>query len=156
MNLALVGLCFLMVAAQSPGTPQKSIDPPAATTTTKAQQEVISLSKQKWQWMSERNVDALSGLFHEDAVFVHMGGTMSRSQELDVIRSGGIHYKQADIQEVSVKVIGTTAILLNRIRLVAVVGGNEVTNPFVVTEVYVQQNGAWKLGSLSFTRLLTP
>ena len=33
----------------------------------------------------------------------------------------------------------TTAILLNRIRLVAVVGGNEVTNPFVVTEVYVQQ-----------------
>ena len=40
-----------------------------------------------------------------------------------------------------------------RIRLVAVVGGNEVTNPFVVTEVYVQQGGTWKLGSLSFTRL---
>jgi hypothetical protein len=34
---------------------------------------------------------------------------------------------------------GTTAILLNKIRLVAVVGGNEVTNPFVVTEVYVQE-----------------
>ena len=53
-------------------------------------------------------------------------------------------------------IIGTTAILLNRIRLDAVVGGNEVTNPFVVTEVYVQQDGSWKLGSLSFTRLLTP
>jgi len=25
----------------------------------------------------------------------------------------------------------------------------------MVTEVYVQQNGKWKLGSLSFTRLLT-
>ena len=37
------------------------------------------------------------------------------------------------------RVIGTTAILLNRIRLVAVVGGDEVINPFVVTEVYVQQ-----------------
>ena len=52
------------------------------------------------------------------------------------------------------KIIGTAAILLNRIRLLAVVGGNEVTNPFVVTEVYVQQGGTWKLGSLSFTRLL--
>ena len=52
--------------------------------------------------------------------------------------------------------IGTTAILLNKIRLVAVVGGNEVTNPFVVTEVYVQQSGTWMLGSLSFTRLLSP
>jgi hypothetical protein len=104
--------------------------------------------------MSERNVEALSNLFHVDAVFVHMGGTMSRSQELEVIKSGGIHYKHAEIQDVSVKLIGTTAILLNRIRLVAVVGGNEVTNPFVVTEVYLQQGGTWKLGSLSFTRLL--
>lgn len=50
--------------------------------------------------------------------------------------------------------IGATAILLNKIRLVDVVGGNEVvTNPFVVTEVYVRQGGGWKLGSPSFTRL---
>ena len=79
---------------------------------------------------------------------------MSRTQELDVIRSGSIHYKQADIQDVSVRFVGTTAIVLNRIRLVAVVGGNEVTNPFVVTEVYVPVGGTWKLGSMSFTRLL--
>jgi|SRR5688500_11765375 len=155
MNLSIVGLCFLMAAVQASGAPQKPVEPPAAAApATKAQQEVISLSREKWQWMSERNVDALSALFHEDAVFVHMGGTMSRSQELEVIKSGGIHYKQAEIQDVSVKIIGATAILLNRIRLVAVVGGKEVTNPFVVTEVYVQQGGAWKLGSLSFTRLL--
>jgi len=120
-------------------------------------QEVIHLSKEKWSWMSERKVDALDALFHEEAVFVHMGATMSKDQELEVIKSGGIHYKDVDIQEVSVRFIGeATAILLNKIRLVAVVGGNEVTNPFVVTEVYVQLSGAWKLGSLSFTRLLTP
>ncbi len=121
------------------------------------EQEVINLSKEKWRWMSERKVDSLAALFDEKAVFVHMGGTMSKDQELEVIRSGRIHYKDVDIQEVSVRFIGTTtAILLNRIRLVAVVGGNEVTNPFVVTEVYVQQSGTWTLASLSFTRLLTP
>jgi hypothetical protein len=85
-----------------------------------------------------------------------MGGTMSKMQELEVIRSGGIQYKNVDIQETSVRLIGTTAIVLNKIRLVAVVGGNEVTNPFMVTEVYVQQGGTRKLASLSFTRLLTP
>ena len=120
------------------------------------EQEVINLSKEKWRWMSERNVDALDALFHEKAVFVHMGGSWGKEQELEIIKSGGIHYKQADIHEVSVNIIGTTAILLNRITLLAVVGGNEVTNPFVVTEVYVQQDGSWKLASLSFTRLLTP
>jgi hypothetical protein len=122
-----------------------------------SEQEVINLSKEKWRWMSERKVDSLDALFHEKAVFVHMGTTMSKDQELDVIRSGRIHYKDVDIQEVSVRFIGaTTAILLNKIRLVAIVGGNEVTNPFVVTEVYVQQSDTWTLASLSFTRLLTP
>jgi len=120
------------------------------------EQEVINLSKEKWRWMSERNVDALDALFHEKSVFVHMGGSWGKEQELEIIKSGRIHYKQADIHEVSVNIIGATAILLNRITLLAVVGGNEVTNPFVVTEVYVQQDSSWKLASLSFTRLLAP
>jgi hypothetical protein len=122
-----------------------------------SEQEIINLSKDKWRWMSERKVDSLDALFHEKAVFVHMGATMSKEQELDVIKTGRIQYKDVDIQEASVRFIGpTTAILLNKIRLVAVVGGNEVTNPFVVTEVYVQQSDTWILASLSFTRLLTP
>jgi 4-carboxymuconolactone decarboxylase len=120
------------------------------------EQEVIDLSKKKWDWMSERNVDTLATLFHEKSVFVHMGGSWGKERELDIIQSGGIHYKQADIHEVSVNIIGATAVLLNRITLLAVVGGNEVINPFMVTEVYVQQESGWKLASLSFTKLLTP
>jgi hypothetical protein len=120
------------------------------------EQSVIHLSKEKWRWMSERDIETLDALFHEKAVFVHMGGSWGKEQELDIIKSGGIHYKKADIHQVSVNILGTTAILLNRITLLAVVGGNEVTNPFTVTEVYVQQSGSWMLACLSFTRLLTP
>jgi len=120
------------------------------------EQVVIDLSREKWRWMSERNVDTLGALFHEKSVFVHMGGSWGKEREMEIIKSGGIHYKQADIHEVSVNIIDNTAILLNRITLLAVVGGNEVTNPFMVTEVYIQQEGSWKLASLSFTRLLTP
>ncbi len=121
-----------------------------------ADHEIMELSKEKWQWMSDKNVEVLDSLFHEKSVFVHMGGSWGKQRELDVIKSGGIWYKKADIHEVSVQVIDNTAILLNRIDLLAVVGGNEVTNPFMVTEVYVKQNRSWKLSSLSFTRLLTP
>jgi hypothetical protein len=120
------------------------------------EQEVIDLSKEKWRWMSERNVEALDALFHEKSVFVHMGGSWGKEREMEIIKSGGIHYKQAEIHEVSVSIIGATAVLLNRITLLAVVGGNEVTNPFMVTEVYVQQDASWKLASLSFTKLLMP
>jgi hypothetical protein len=150
----VLGLCFLVIGVHGAFAQSEKASVPAVSIT-EAEQEVINLSREKWIWMSERKVDSLAALFHEKAVFVHMGGTMSRDQELGVIKSGGIHYKKADIHEVSVNIIGQTAILLNRITLLAVVGGNEVTNPFVVTEVYVKLNGTWKLGSLSFTRLLT-
>ena len=122
----------------------------------KLEQEIINLSKEKWAWMAAQNVDALDALFHKKSVYVHMGGAWGKERELDIIKSGGIHYKQADIHEVSVAMMGETAVLLNRITLLAVVGGNEVTNPFMVTEVYVKQEDSWQLASLSFTKLLTP
>lgn len=158
----MFGLFVLLIAtvagsvnAQNTGgssTPQKNSNMKSS----KTEQELIDLSKQKWQWMAERKVDSLDALFHEKAVFVHMGATMSKKQELDVIKSGGIQYKNTEIQEASVQIIDKTAILLNKIRLTAIVGGNEVVSPFMVTEVYVRQKGSWKLASLSFTRLLTP
>ncbi len=119
------------------------------------EENIINLSNLKWQWMSEKNVDSLANLFHEKSVFVHMGGSWGKEQEVNIIKSGGIWYKKADIQDVSVKIIDNTAIVLSKITLLAVVGGNEVTNPFIVTEVYINENNKWKLGSLSFTRLLS-
>ena len=123
---------------------------------TNTEQEIIILSKKKWLWMADKNIDSLNTLFNEKSVFVHMGGSWGKDQEINIIKSGGIWYKQADIQETSVQIIGNTAILLNKIKLTAVVGGNEVVNPFMVTEVYIKQDNNWSLVSLSFTKLMTP
>ena len=155
MKTKILGFIFLFAMTLNVFAQQKEANT-TTTVNTKAEQEIIQLSKEKWQWMSDKNADALKTLFHEKAVFVHMGGSWGTEQELNVIKSGGIWYKKADIHEVSVNIIDNTAILLNRIDLLAVVGGNDVTNPFMVTEVYIKQNGNWKLGSLSFTRMLTP
>jgi hypothetical protein len=155
MNRIVVTFVALSLAYSAPIAAQQSAAPAPAKNTA-AEQEILTLSRTKWRWMAEKKADSLAVLFHDNAVFVHMGGSWGKAQEVDIIRSGGIHYKHAEIQDASVKFIGNTAILLNRIRLDAVVGGNEVTNPFVVTEVYVKDNGTWKLGSLSFTRLMGP
>lgn len=145
MRSTIIGLLLILISGQW-ALAQKS----------DAEQEIINLSKEKWQWMADKDADKLARLFHEKAVFVHMGGSWGTEQELNIIKSGGIWYKKTDIHDVSVNIIGNTAILLNRITLLAEVGGNEVTNPFIVTEVYIKENGNWKLGSLSFTRIMTP
>ena len=154
MKTFLLGL-LLILSLQS-SFAQENKTSTVVPSYTKAEQEIIQLSKDKWQWMADKNVDRLSPLFDDKSVFVHMGGSWGKTQEVNVIKSGGIWYKKADIHEVSVNIIGNTAILLNKITLLAVVGGNEVSNPFIVTEVYVKEKSKWVLGSLSFTKLITP
>lgn len=128
----------------------------ATSTPTAPEQEVIQLSKEKWKWMADKTVDSLQQLFHAKLMFIHMGGSWGKERELEVIKSGTIWYKQAEVYSVLVNSIGNTVILLNEIDLVAVVGGNEVINPFMVTEVYIKENGKWMMGSLTFSRLVRP
>ncbi|WP_375446539.1 nuclear transport factor 2 family protein [uncultured Fibrella sp.] len=147
----LLGLCFLLTSGQISFAQTNKVSSSA-----NAEQEIINISKEKWQWMSDKNVDKLTALFDEKSMFVHMGGSWGKTQELDVIKSGNIWYKKATVHSTTVNMIGNTAILLSDLDLVAVVGGNEVVNPFMVTEVYVNQNGKWTLGQLSFSRLMRP
>jgi len=156
MKAVIIGLSLMSAIsvhfsyAQQP--PTETIK--TSTNNTPEQQEVINLSKQKWQWMADKNVDSLGVLFDEKSMFIHMGGTWGKEQEISTIKSGGIWYKKAEVYAVSVNIFGNTAILLNDIDLVAEVGGREVINPFMVTEVYIKEKGKWKMGSLTFSHLM--
>lgn len=119
------------------------------------EKEIRELSTQKWKWMADKNADKLETLFHDKAKFVHMGGTWGKDREVEIIRGGFIHYKKADVHDVMIEVLNeNTVILWNQITLLAVVGNNEVTNPFMVTEVYVKENNNWKLADLTFSKTM--
>jgi hypothetical protein len=155
MKSLLLGLFLSIVIVHSSyAQPTETIK--TAANNTPEQQEVINLSKKKWNWMADKNVDSLNVLFNDKAMFVHMGGSWGKTQELATIKGGGIWYKKAEVYSVIVNIFGNTAILLNDIDLLAVVGGNEVTHAFMVTEVYIKENGKWKMGSLTFSRLTRP
>lgn len=115
------------------------------------EQEVIKLSKAKWQWMADKNVDKLSNLFHDKSKFVHMGGTWKKEEELEIIKTGSIWYKQATVHDTAIELIDHTALVWNRITLESVVRGNEVSVEFTVTEVYQKIKNEWKMLALTFS-----
>ena len=115
------------------------------------EQEIINLSQDKWQWMADKDVDKLTTFFHDKSKFVHMSGTWNKDRELEIIKTGSIWYKKADVHDVVVEIFDDTAILWNRITLLAVVRGNEVSNQFTVTEIYKKQEDGWKLLDLTFS-----
>ena len=115
------------------------------------EQEIKDLSKAKWEWMADKNVDKLATLFHDKSKFVHMSGSWKKERELEIIKTGSIWYKKADVHDVAVEVFDDSAILWNRITLTAHVRGNDVSNEFTVTEVYQKQEDGWKLLDLTFS-----
>ncbi|MDA9069342.1 nuclear transport factor 2 family protein [Algibacter sp.] len=117
------------------------------------EKEIIKLSKEKWQWMADKDVDKLAILFDDKSKFVHMSGTWKKERELEIIKSGSIWYKNADVHDVAVEIFDNTALLWNRITLVANVGGNDVSNEFTVTEIYKKGTDGWKLLDLTFSKV---
>jgi hypothetical protein len=115
------------------------------------EQEITELSKRKWQLMSEKNTDELAKIFHEKSKFVHMSGTWKKERELEIIDTGSIWYKDAQIHDVAVEVLENTAVLWNRITLSSNVRGNDVTVEFTVTETYVKEDDRWQLLAFTFS-----
>jgi len=140
VRLPILGLALFLVGATS-----------AVAQTTTAEQEVLELSRNKWQWMADKAVDKLAPLFHDRSKFVHMSGTWKKDEELEIIRTGSIWYKKADVHDVAAEVFDNTALVWSRITLHAMVRGTEAVTEFTVTEVYQRQGSDWKLLDLTFS-----
>ncbi|GAO43029.1 nuclear transport factor 2 family protein [Flavihumibacter petaseus] len=122
-----------------------------SSTFTRQEQELVSLSKDKWQWMADKNVDKLALLFHDKAKFVHMSGTWKKDEELEIIKSGTIWYKKATLHDTAVEITEKTGIVWNRLTLESVVRGSDAKVEFTVTEVYIKEGGNWKMLALTFS-----
>ena len=140
LTTSIVGLVLLLVSAA-----------PCLAQTQTVEQDVIQLSKDKWQWMAQKDVDKLGRLFHDKSKFVHMSGTWKKAEELDIIKTGRIWYRQADIHDVAAEVVDNTAVVWSRITLRALVRESEAVTEFTVTEVYQKQGPDWKLLVLTFS-----
>lgn len=148
MKTLFLGLCFFStsILGSFAQTNQAALSNP-----TGVQKEIIDLSKQKWQWMSDKNVDKLTELFDDKSKFVHMSGTWKKDEELEIIKTGSIWYKNAKVHDVAVEIFDNTAIIWSRITLEAIVRGGEAKNEFTVTEVYKKKGSSWKMLALTFS-----
>lgn len=146
MQKSILGLCLLVMAVLSSYAQTST---PANFT--KEEQEVVNLSKDKWQWMADKNVGKLSVLFHDKSKFVHMSGTWKKDEELEIIKSGSIWYKKATIHDTAAEINRKTAIVWNRITLESEVRGSDAKVEFTVTEVYQKEGKNWKMLALTFS-----
>ncbi|MBV6440727.1 MAG: hypothetical protein EPGJADBJ_02399 [Saprospiraceae bacterium] len=71
MKKSIIGLFLIVISTQCSFAQNSDIG-----------REVIELSKKKWQWMADKQVDTLAHLFHDKSKFVHMSGTWNKDREI--------------------------------------------------------------------------
>ena len=115
--------------------------------------DAIQTSQQIWNAMHKENRKNLETYIMPDAWFVHMGITTDRDEEIDIIEKRGIVYDTIDIEKQDVNTVGPVTFVYSKMKLTAIVNGQTVTNPFVVTEAYIEDEGKLRLASMSYTRI---
>lgn len=118
-------------------------------TPTKAENEILQLSLEKFRWKTEGKVDELASLFDDELVFIHLTGhTTSKKEWISQMKSGSFVYNKIEQKEASAKIYGTAAVLVGKAKFT--VNGGSVYH-LVYTEVYTKKNNNWKLVNLHTT-----
>ncbi len=119
------------------------------------EQDVLSLSKRKFEWMIHKQLDSLAMILDERLLYVHSNGWVeSRNEVLDDIQSGKLTYQSVEIKSATARVYQkNTAIVNGSGKFQVMMNGNSLTIELSYTEVYIRERGKWWLASRHANRM---
>ncbi len=121
---------------------------------TKEETEIMSLSRKKFRWMVEANLDSLDVILDERLSYIHSNGwVQSKKEFLEDFTNGKLTYHSIDVKEVSARVYKRSAVVTGKAVAETTLSGNRSTVSLMFTEVYVVQKGGWRLVSRHASRL---
>ena len=116
---------------------------------------VENLSNKILQAKLANALEPVKELIADKAHFVHMGITLDKEGELEAFHSRKFIYQDVQVLDDVLEDFGQTAVLYKKLVLRAVVKGNPVENPFVVTEIFSKTEQGWQLVTECYTRIAT-
>lgn len=118
------------------------------------EQQIIDLSKKKFDWMIRMKVDSLQDVLDDRLMFVHSNGWSENKQEfIDDIKSGKLKYVNIEVSQSSARVYPATAIVTGTGKFTVMLDGKPLEINLFYTEVYILKNKKWLLASRHSNRM---
>lgn len=120
----------------------------------KPEQEVIQLSRKKFDWMINKKYDSIVAVLDDRVQYVHSNGWVQNKKEIiEDIQSGKLIYLNIQIKEVAVRLFPQTAILNGLGTFQVMMDDKPVSVELRYTEVYVKYGSRWLLASRHANRM---
>ena len=118
--------------------------------------KVEKLHRDKFTWMTERQMDSLQKYLHEDVLYIHSNGWIENKTEvIDNIKSGKLIYRNVDIVENTCRMDGTLAVITGKAMFYVRLDKTDIDIPLLYTEVYSLEGNHPTLFSRHACRWLT-
>ncbi len=118
-------------------------------------EQVLDLSKRKFQWMIDRRVDSLSVILDDRLMYIHSNGlNQTRNDVLGDLKSGRLTYQSAVVRDTEVRVYEGVAIVTGKGKFSGIINATPFSVDLFFTEVYVLKNNLWLLASRHANKLL--
>jgi ketosteroid isomerase-like protein len=125
---------------------------PAFAQTTEGQ--ISQLERRRFEAQVKKDAAFLNEVLADNLLYTHSNGKVdTKASFIAAVESGTSSYKDVVLEEETVKVTGTTAVVSGVVRLQSIRDGNWIPLHLRYTDVYVKQKGKWQMVAWQSLRL---
>ena len=121
---------------------------------TPAQQEVLQFERDACKAFLEADVVALERVLTPDFTLTLSNGEVStRSDEINELRSGKVHYDVFENYDMLARLYGDTAVVLGKTRVKGIADGKPFDRVVQFTDTLIKRDGRWQLAAGHVSRI---
>jgi imidazolonepropionase-like amidohydrolase/ketosteroid isomerase-like protein len=115
---------------------------------------ILDLEQRLTAALLDRDAAAVGSLLADDLVHVGFEGQIAgKAEYMSFFEHGNWRYSKYLPSDVSVKLLGDTAVVTGKVSRSIVIDGRETTGAFALTHVWVRSSGGWRLSSSHVTTI---
>lgn len=111
-----------------------------------AEEAVLEAQDRRFALTTGGDFDELASMMTDDATYTHSSAAVdTKASLLDSLRSGRVRYISIEPEERSVRVYGDAAVIQGIAHVLVKVPDRDIDVRLRFTELYVKQDGQWKM-----------
>lgn len=115
---------------------------------------IIALDRERMQAMADKDIDKLNKLLCKDLVYTHSNARLDSKQSLiGAMESGATVYSSVVPADVEAQDLGDAVVLTGSAQISVSANGTALEFGVRFTDVYQNQDGAWRMVAWQSTRL---